>query len=63
MEPKAYRPLYNQYRTIGTIIEQNDIYKMTEQEWQTQCMIHSNGNMHPIQALDIFRQLKREAGL
>jgi hypothetical protein len=63
MEPKAYRPLYNQYRTIGTIITHNDIYKMTEQEWQTQCMIHSNGNMHPIQALDIFCQLKREAGL
>lgn len=63
MEPLAYRPLYNQYRTIGTIITHNDIYKMTEQEWQTRCMIYSNGTMNPIQALDIFRQLMYEAGL
>ena len=54
MELKAYRPLYNQYRTIGIIITHNDIYKMTEQEWQTQCMIHSNGNMHPFRLWIFF---------
>ncbi len=61
--PSGYRPLYKKYQTIAAIINQYDIYNMTEQEWQTQCMIHSDGNMHPIEALDIYRQLMREAGL
>lgn len=61
--PNGYRPLYKKYETIAAIISQYDIYNMSLEEWQEQCMIHSNGSMHPFESRDIYRQLMREAGL
>jgi hypothetical protein len=64
MEPRAYRPLYMEYLTIGYILRyEKNIYDMTEQEFQTACMVHSNGYMHPNRPIEILRALKGEAGL
>lgn len=63
-EPRAYRPLYIEYTTVGYILRyEKSVYEMTEQEFQTACMVHSNGCMNPVKALEIFQELKEEAGL
>ena len=63
-EPRAYRPLYIEYSTVGYILRyEKSVYDMTEQEFQTACMVHSNGYMHPIRALEVFQELRKEAGL
>jgi hypothetical protein len=63
-EPRAYRPLYIEYTTVGYILRyEKSVYGMTEQEFQTACMVHSNGYMNPVRALEIFQELKEEAGL
>jgi hypothetical protein len=62
--PNAYRPLYSEYLTVAAVIKlERNIYDMTEQEFQTLCMIHSNGSMNPKRAVEILRLLKEEAGL
>ena len=62
-EPRAYRPLYIEYSTVGYILRyEKSVYDMTEQEFQTACMVHSNGYMHPIRALEVFQELRKEAG-
>jgi hypothetical protein len=62
--PRSYRPLYNEYLAVAAVIKlERNIYDMTPQEFQTQCMIHSNGVMNPKRALDIYNELMYEAGL
>ena len=62
--PRAYRPLYIEYTTVGYILRyEKSVYEMTQQEFQTACMVHSNGYMNPVRALEIFKELKEEAGL
>jgi hypothetical protein len=64
MEPRGYRPLQIEYLTVGYILRyEKSIYDMTEQEFQTACMIYSNGYMSPYRALEIKRALMEEAGL
>jgi len=62
--PRAYRPLYIEYQTVAAVIRlERNIYDMSEQEFMTHCMIHSNLTMDPKRAIEIFKLLKEEAGL
>ena len=62
--PRAVRPLYSEYVTIGYILRyEKSVYDMTPMEFQTACMLHSNGFMNPKRALEIYHALMEEAGL
>jgi hypothetical protein len=64
LAPRAVRPLYSEYLTVAAVIKlERNIYDMTPMEFQTACMIHSNGYMHPKRALEIYYALMEEAGL
>lgn len=63
-QPRAYRPQYKEYETVGYIIRyEKSIYEMTEAEFIAACMLHSHGAMNPNRAASIHRQLLKEAGL
>jgi len=61
MEPLAYRPLHNEYLTVGYILRyEKSVYDMTEQEFINCCMFYSHGAMNPNRALDIYKSLMHE---
>lgn len=50
--------------TIGYILRyEKSVYDMTPMEFQTACMVHSNGFMNPNRALKVYWLLMEEAGL
>ena len=62
--PRAYRPLYSEYVTVGYILRyEKSVYTMTEQEFLNSCMFYSHGAMSPVRALEIYWRLMDEAGL
>jgi hypothetical protein len=62
--PRSYRPLQIEYMTVGYILRyEKNVYDMTPMEFQTACMIYSNGYMNPNRAIDIYNALMEEAGL
>lgn len=63
-EPRAYRPLYMEYITVGYIIRyEKSIYDMTEEQFINCCMFYSHGAMHPDKAAIIYAMLMEEARL
>lgn len=64
LAPRAVRPLYSEYVTIGYILRyEKSVYTMTEQEFINSCMFHSHGVMSPVRAFEIYWLLMKEAGL
>lgn len=65
MEPLAYRPLHNEYLTVGKILRwyANDFYKIGIEQFVKDCVYESNGAMSPNQASKIYWLLMEEAGL
>lgn len=62
--PRAYRPLYMEYTTVGYVLRyEKSIYTMTQEEFIAACIVHSHGAMHPVRARTIYNKLMGEAGL
>lgn len=63
-EPRAYRPLWNEYWVVGYILRyEKSVYSITEDEFVNICWFHSHGSMNPNRAKEIYKQLIDEAGL
>jgi hypothetical protein len=63
-EPLAYRPLYNEYLTVGYILRyEKNFIDMTEEYFVNCCMFHSHGAMSPYRASEIYKLLMKDAGL
>jgi hypothetical protein len=62
--PRLVRPLYNEYLTIGGIINNEEpIYDMTEQQFVATVMQYSRGSFNPDRAKTIYKNLMLDAGL
>ena len=64
MEPRAFRPLFIEYSTIGYILRyEKSVYSMTPDEFVNCSMFYSHGAISPHIALRIYNDLMDEAGL
>jgi hypothetical protein len=62
--PRAVRPLYNEYLTIGHILRHESSYlNMTRSDFISMCMFYSNGYMNPARAAQIYTDLMNDCGL
>lgn len=65
MEPRAVRPIHNEYTIVGFVLTTMGeyFYKSSEQEFLDRCMKLSKGSMNPKRVLVIYDILMNEAGL
>ena len=64
MEPRAVRPLYNEYLIVSYVLRtEKEFYSLTEQQFLDKCMEYSKGSMNPKRVLTIYDMLMEEAGL
>jgi len=61
--PRAYRPLYTEYITVGYILRNEPVYDMTEEQFVGCCVFYSGYGMNPTLAKAIYRNLMEEAGI
>lgn len=62
--PRAVRPLYMEYMTVGRLLSHTSSYLyMTRRDFVSVCMFYSNGSMNPNRASEIYDMLMADAGL
>lgn len=64
--PRGYRPLWQEYITVGEILSEysiDDFYQLSEQSFLHEVMQRSNGSLNPVRVKTIYNQLMNEAGL
>ena len=65
MEPRLVTPMYNYYKYIGQVIndENCDIYAMTKEHFISYLMHISGGSLNPHKLSMIYHDLMKEAGI
>jgi hypothetical protein len=61
--PRAVRPLETEYMVIGDILNNHNIYNLTDAQFIALVMKKSNGGMNPARVKQIYNNLCEDAGL
>jgi hypothetical protein len=61
--PRLVTPLRYEYLMVGKVIQDNNIFSMTEQEFIGACMKVSGGQLNPNRVKELYHIFMEDAGL